>query len=134
MMKTPTASHVTALSRLTHITASPGTTAIKQGVLSLFNNHSPCSAPTLGMSATKPVRDTVNKRPFSTIFDPEEMQQPTLYEVLVKQLYMIKVKPVKFGLDNMEKIYDLINNPMDRVSSNNNTKQILFNALFFSLN
>jgi hypothetical protein len=134
MMKTPTASHLTALSRFSHITASPSTTSIKQGFSSSFNNHSPCSTPTLGMSATKPVRDTVNKRPFSTIFDPEETQQPTLYEVLVKQLYTIKVKPVNFGLDNMEKIYNLINNPMDRVSLNNNTKKILFNALVFSLN
>ena len=119
--------HLTALSRNSHFlgTAPPGVTAIKQVFLSFFTNYSPCRTQLLGIRTRKIVRDTVDKRLYSTIFDQEEMQQPTLYEVLVKQLYTIKAKPVKFTLDNMEKLYNLINNPMDQVSSKRTTKHFI---------
>lgn len=50
--------------------------------------------------------------------DSGEMKQPTLYEVLVKKLYMTNMfNPVKLGLKNMEELHILMNKPMDRVSS-----------------
>lgn len=50
--------------------------------------------------------------------DSGEMKQPTLYEVLVRKLYMTNMfNPVKLGLKNMEDLHNLLNKPMDRVSS-----------------
>jgi hypothetical protein len=115
--------HLSAFSRNSHGIASPSVTAFKQVFLSLLTNYSPCRTQLFGIRARKIVRDTVDKkRLYSTIFDQEEMQQPTLYEVLVKQLYTIKAAPVKLALDNMEKLYNLINNPMDQVSSKRTRK------------
>jgi hypothetical protein len=50
--------------------------------------------------------------------DSGEMKQPSLYEVLVRKLYMTNMfNPVKLGLKNMEELHNLMNKPMDRVSS-----------------
>jgi len=49
--------------------------------------------------------------------DSGEMKQPSLYEVLVRKLYMTNMfNPVKLGLKNMEELHNLMNKPMDRVS------------------
>jgi len=43
------------------------------------------------------------------------MKQPSLYEVLVRKLYMTNMfNPVKLGLKNMEELHNLMNKPMDR--------------------
>ncbi len=86
------------------------------------NNHHPFWPPTIALSFTKTTRGAAcgARRAFSSLFfDPaEEMKQPTLYEVLVRKLYMTNMfNPVKLGLKNIEQLHHLMNNPMDRVSS-----------------
>ncbi len=113
----------TSTTRTTNTIATLSTATIatksKQGFLS--PNYHPCSTASKAIiSARKTTRDVAcgAGRAFSSLFfDPAgEMKQPTLYEELVRKLYMIKGKPVKFGLENMEQLHNLMNNPMDRVS------------------